>query len=884
LILVDNTTGLGNGQMIEYKVNVLSNTISFEVALCWVDYPGNPAAAIQLVNDLNLTLTNGVTTYRGNWFGTSGFSTTGGSYDNRNVEETVIARFPAPGLWTIRVEGNQVPIGPQPFGLCITGHLGTNAGSLALDRAQYGSGSTVEMQVTDVNAGGSVSVTLASTTEPGGETVVVPGANGIYQGTLPLSPLAGTVGDGTLQVSHGDVITATYNDANPVATLTQTATVSLNAPIITNVSSSSAGTGTVSVGWTTNTNASSRIYYGLTPALGLSSPLDPTAVLTHAVALTGLASGSSYYYDVESQDLQGNTTRDDNGGQHYQFSVRPPGDLLVVYGGSGFEREHRYASALDALGWFYDTWTGTLGDHPPVGDLASGMRSYDAVWWQPQLELYPPVHDAARDSIDLYLNGGGRFAINGHDVAWALADPSSEYYSVARQAWVVNSLRAVYQVDPPGWTQLFGVGGDPISATWTGGVPYAEHRPGASGDEILPGAGAVTSWMSGDPSGSAPCAVRWDSGSPQGTPGGGVWGGKNTRLTSMFLEWSNIDPITDLNSAIRREVMRKTLAWLLGRDKPNLTVTAPNGGETITTSSTSISWNETLDGAAAAQRVIEYSANGGASWTVLTTSAGPSPYSWDLTAVPNTASARVRVRVTDDGDPPFTGYDLSDNLFTIARPGGDLVGPGVVAGSIQSSPNPMVNTGTVTLSATLSDLLAGGSDVTAAEWSAGPDPVTPGGGQPMTGGFSTPEEAVSASIPSNSIAPGTVRIWVRGRDSEGNWGSASSVEFIVNGNAVTSAGTTTPRHFDLRPAAPNPVQGVTTLTFALPSAGPVRLAIYDVVGRKVKTLVEGERAAGVHSARWDRTDDRGRVAQPGVYFTRLEMSGKVLQRKIVTLN
>src|SRR5881628_1043136 len=95
---------------------------------------------------------------------------------------------------SIRIDGENVPFGPQPFGLCITGGIGTNAGVVALDRASYGSASTVEVQVTDTNAPGSVSVHLSSPTEPAGENLTLSGSNGVYTGSLPLSPFAGTAG------------------------------------------------------------------------------------------------------------------------------------------------------------------------------------------------------------------------------------------------------------------------------------------------------------------------------------------------------------------------------------------------------------------------------------------------------------------------------------------------------------------------------------------------------------------------------------------------------------------------------------------------------------------------------------------------------------------
>src|SRR5439155_17228064 len=509
LLLVDMTQGLGHGQAIEYHVNVVNDSTPLEATLCWSDFPGNPAASVQLVNDLNLTVTNGAVTYLGNVYG-SGFSVTGGAHDSRNVEEAVNVHFPAPGVWTIRVEGFNVPVGPQPFGLCITGGVGTNAGSLTLDRASYGSASTVQLEVDDANAIGSVNVAVTSPTEPAGETVTLAGSNGVYSGSLTLSPLAGSSGNGVLQVSNGDVITATYHDTSPSANLTQTATISFYAPVITNVQAAGGGIGATTVMWTTNTNSDSKVYYGTTAALGSASPVDPLAVLSHALTLGGLDAGQTYFFDVGSRDLNGNLTRDDNGGLHYRFTTRPPGDLLLLYGGPSYDRAALYDPALNELGWFYDTWSGALTDNPRVGNLASGMRSYDAVWYQPGLDWYPPVSDAARDSLDQYLGGGGRLAILGHDLGWPNSDASSPCFTTQRKAWVENTLHSIYQSDPPGWTQVFGLAGDPISDLYAAGISYTEPRSGASGDEIAAGAGAVASWMSGDGS-PAPCAVRWES-------------------------------------------------------------------------------------------------------------------------------------------------------------------------------------------------------------------------------------------------------------------------------------------------------------------------------------------------------------------------------------
>ena len=76
--------------------------------------------------------------------------------------------------------------------------------------------------------------------------------------------------------------------------------------------------------WTTNKSSNSKVYYGTTTSLGSSTTLDPTAVLSHASSIAGVVVDQDYYYDVESTDLDGNVTRDSNGGAHYKFRFSQP--------------------------------------------------------------------------------------------------------------------------------------------------------------------------------------------------------------------------------------------------------------------------------------------------------------------------------------------------------------------------------------------------------------------------------------------------------------------------------------------------------------------------------------------------------------------------------
>ena len=83
----------------------------------------------------------------------------------------------------------------------------------------------------------------------------------------------------------------------------------------------------------------------------------------------------------------------------------------------------------------------------------------------------------------------------------------------------------------------------------------------------------------------------------------------------------------------------------------------------------------------------------------------------------------------------------------------------------------------------------------------------------------------------------------------------------------------------LAPGRPSPFERTTTIAYTLPMAGNVRLSVYDVNGRRVRTLRNGDRPAGSHAVIWDGCDDQQRPLANGVYFARLEVvGGSVVQR------
>lgn len=82
---------------------------------------------------------------------------------------------------------------------------------------------------------------------------------------------------------------------------------------------------------------------------------------------------------------------------------------------------------------------------------------------------------------------------------------------------------------------------------------------------------------------------------------------------------------------------------------------------------------------------------------------------------------------------------------------------------------------------------------------------------------------------------------------------------------------------------PNPTARGTRIRFDLPARSRVALEIYEVSGRRIRTLVDKDLAAGRHEVDWDGADAHGRRASAGVYFYRLRGIGADQSRRVVVM-
>ena len=87
---------------------------------------------------------------------------------------------------------------------------------------------------------------------------------------------------------------------------------------------------------------------------------------------------------------------------------------------------------------------------------------------------------------------------------------------------------------------------------------------------------------------------------------------------------------------------------------------------------------------------------------------------------------------------------------------------------------------------------------------------------------------------------------------------------------------------ELAAVVPTPFRGETQVRFALAAAGRAQLNVYDVGGRLVRVLQDGELPAGEHAVTWDGRSDWG-LAGTGIYFVRFEALGRRQTRRLVFL-
>ena len=108
---------------------------------------------------------------------------------------------------------------------------------------------------------------------------------------------------------------------------------------------------------------------------------------------------------------------------------------------------------------------------------------------------------------------------------------------------------------------------------------------------------------------------------------------------------------------------------------------------------------------------------------------------------------------------------------------------------------------------------------------------------------------------------------------------------IVNGeNALsTLSEKLIPVQYALHQNYPNPFNPITTLRYDLPDNGMVTIAIYDMLGKIVSTIVNESQDAGYKSIVWNATNDYGQSVSAGIYIYQIKTKGFVQTKKMILL-
>jgi hypothetical protein len=100
-------------------------------------------------------------------------------------------------------------------------------------------------------------------------------------------------------------------------------------------------------------------------------------------------------------------------------------------------------------------------------------------------------------------------------------------------------------------------------------------------------------------------------------------------------------------------------------------------------------------------------------------------------------------------------------------------------------------------------------------------------------------------------------------------GDIDESEFVWFPFSTTGTEDRGPTSISMSPASPNPFSSSTTIRLFLPRPAPVSLEIYDVAGRRVRTLISGSLGPGRHTFSWDGLNSSGNEVSQGIYFLKM---------------
>lgn len=318
---------------------------ALKVTLAWDDPSATPNVIPNLINDLDLVVTDPLGGRHFPWTldpNNGALPAVQTQEDHRNNNEQVFVANPMAGVWRVEVRGTTVPQGPQSFSLAASPLLVncSPAGICRLDGQRYQCSDTVTIRVvdcdlnTDDNVIETVSVNVASSSNPSGQAVLLTetgGPTAAFEGSISINT---TGSGGALLVANGDTITATYIDANDGmgglnVPVTGVGTVDCTPPVASAVMATNVQPRSATITFNTDEPARATVLYG-TSCGSLSSMTAGSGLNSaHSINLTGLVDNTPYYFAIEVEDEAGNAATYNNGGSCFTFMTPEVPDFFT---------------------------------------------------------------------------------------------------------------------------------------------------------------------------------------------------------------------------------------------------------------------------------------------------------------------------------------------------------------------------------------------------------------------------------------------------------------------------------------------------------------------------------------------------------------------------
>lgn len=129
----------------------------------------------------------------------------------------------------------------------------------------------------------------------------------------------------------------------------------------------------------------------------------------------------------------------------------------------------------------------------------------------------------------------------------------------------------------------------------------------------------------------------------------------------------------------------------------------------------------------------------------------------------------------------------------------------------------------------------------------------------------------------------TIKVKITAKDNADASVSCIFEIYITINTGIEKADEQLPKSINLNQNYPNPFNPSTVISYFLPNSSSVKLIVYNLLGQKIKTLVNSYQSAGEHSVVWNGTDDNNYEAISGVYICRMEADEKSFQRKMLLI-